>query len=120
MKYLLLCLLLPACSMVPTPGGRYAALMGGKGSLVYNADGSMSFIYDNEVSFQHATQLVGAAVMSKFAFKTQESNNAVSTVTEKGKAAVNLKKTVDPQAIPGAAQGQALIKGTLDPNIIPK
>lgn len=40
-------------------------MLGGKGSLVYNADGSMSYIYDNELSFQHATQMISSGLVTQ-------------------------------------------------------
>ncbi len=40
--------------------------MGGKGSLFYNADGSMSYVYDFVASFQHAIQ--GAVALGTAGF----------------------------------------------------
>lgn len=53
-----------SCSIIPVPvpngngngGGSIAVLMGGKGVLNYNADGSVAYSYSNEKSFQHAMQ----------------------------------------------------------------
>ena len=42
-------------------GAAYAGLLGGKGLLTYNADGSMAFSYHQEKSFQHALQAAAAA-----------------------------------------------------------
>lgn len=59
--------LLPvACSIYPTPlpnkdGGAANFLQfAGKAQVTYNADGSASFIVDNEISWQHTMQTAAA------------------------------------------------------------
>lgn len=63
-----------SCSFVPTPvktgkgGATVAMLMGGKGMLNYNADGSMAFTYQQEKSFQQAMQTAGVAAAGYFSY----------------------------------------------------
>lgn len=61
---------LVSCSHYPTPyrdqNGKvaYATQFGGKWQHTINADGSMAFIGDNEISLQHITQMATALGMS--------------------------------------------------------
>lgn len=63
---------LTACSDVPTPmpdghgGGMRARLVGGKGALYYNADGSMSYVFNQVQSFQHFMQFLSLAASQGF------------------------------------------------------
>lgn len=80
MKHILLmavALLCASCSMVPTPvpsgkgGGMIAMLVGGKGVLNYNADGSMAYTYSNEKSMQHFLQTAASLGMSYYTYLGQ-------------------------------------------------
>ncbi len=77
-----------SCSMVPTPvtngkgGGAIAMLVGGKGVLNYNADGSMAYSYSNEKSFQHAMQAATSISLSYIGYL----NNLAKEVTTRFEA----------------------------------
>lgn len=87
MKALLLFIALcgASCSMLPTPvsngkgGSAVAVLVGGKGVLNYNADGSMAYTYSNEKSFQHAMQTVSTLGLSYIGYL----NNLAKEVTSR-------------------------------------
>lgn len=59
-----------SCSSYPTPlpndkgGSARLVQVAGKGQVTYNADGSMAFIFDNEISFQHLMQTAAAVGLS--------------------------------------------------------
>lgn len=52
---------LVSCADIPTPFGK-ARIVGGKGGLYYNADGSMSYVFNHVQSFQHFMQMLGLAI----------------------------------------------------------
>jgi hypothetical protein len=128
MKALILLLLccLTSCSVVPTPmkdakgNARVAVLWGGKGSLEYNADGSMSLVYANEKSFQHAAQVVTAAAagyMSHLNTVASESTKAVTQreITNRF-ATKSAADTAAAQSADAAAQnGKAIDAGLFAP-----
>lgn len=57
----LLAAILVSCSDIPTPFG-HARIVGGKGGLYYNADGSMSYVFNQVQSFQHFMQMLSLAI----------------------------------------------------------
>jgi hypothetical protein len=73
----LCCALLANCAFVPTPvpdgrgGAAVARIVGGKGMLNYNADGSMAFTFSLEKSLQHTIQGAVALGTAGFSYLTQ-------------------------------------------------
>jgi len=97
----------------------HARLLGGKGHLQYNPDGSMSYTYTNEKSFQHGMQAVvalGTAGFSYLTTKAQELTtqlqNANLTQIQRDQIAANLQTTI--------AQINATTKATFINAGIPK
>lgn len=64
----LLALALVACADIPTPmpdkdgGSKSARIFGGKGTMTYNADGSMAFTWSLEKTAQHFFQALSLAI----------------------------------------------------------
>lgn len=118
-------LFLAACSSVPTPlkdekGGAVSArLLGGKGALSYNADGSMAFTYNNVQSFQHLMQAATALGMSYIGYL----ESLAQQVTDRYMAG---QITIQQRDAALAAIEQAKVAAgvtkstTLNPNVIPK
>lgn len=109
MKHILLSLLVAlfaaSCSDVPVPlsdgkgGAARFRQLGGKGSITYNADGSVMFVFDNEISMQHALQAATALGLSyidylgmKVMELTKQLANANLTTIEQAKISADLAK----------------------------
>lgn len=113
----LLCSILASCTVMPTVArkadGSYVATTGG--SILGRNKGVVSKITlpDGTMIEHHVTDSDNTAVASNY-ITGQVLKPLVSAT---GTALV--KRTVDPQAIPGAAKGEALIKGTVDPQAVP-
>lgn len=85
----MLCLFLVCCSSVPTPmrdaqGKNVSAyLVAGKGALNYNADGSMSYVYNNEKSWQHTMQTASSLGVGYFNHLTQAAKEITAQLANK-------------------------------------
>ena len=113
----LLCSVLASCTVMPTVARK------ADGSYVASAGGSI--LGRNKGVKTEITMPDGVTIKHEVA---DSDNTAVATnyitgqvlkplVSASGQALV--KGTVDPQSVPGAAKGQALIKGTVDPQAVP-
>lgn len=80
---------LSSCSSVPTPmhdarGKNVSAyLVAGKGALNYNADGSMSYVYNNEKSWQHTMQTASSLGVGYFNHLTQAAKEITAQLANK-------------------------------------
>lgn len=97
-------LLFTSCSVIPTPGGQYAMMLGGKGHLEYGPGGTMAYTYSNEKSFHHATQAL-VAVAGSMASASVSKAKEVTTQQANASAA----KTAQQKIAADAATEQARI-----------
>ena len=118
---IMLCVFLACCSYIPTPmrdaagGTRAAVIVGGKGSLTYNADGSMQFVYTQEKSLQQTWQALTALGMSGFQAwttikqeLTKQLENHELSLTQRADIAAKLKIVEAQLTAAQATNGKAI------------
>lgn len=127
MKPLLLAasVLFTSCSIVPTPvkndngGSTLAVLVGGKGALSYNADGSMAYTYNNVQSFQHLMQAATAVGMTYIGYL----ESLAQQVTDRymaGQITLQQKNAALASIEQAKIAAGVTTSTTLNPNVIPK
>lgn len=123
-RIVLLCLLYlvgglaTSCSVVPTPYG-YAAMMGGKGALSSQRDGSVKFAYDNEDSFRSAAALAALGVGAWQSVAAARSADALSA-TQAGEATKQQAASLAAEVQQAEIAAGVTKSTTLNPNVIPK
>lgn len=107
----LLALLLASCSAIPTPSGKYAVMLGGKGHLEYGPGGTMAYTYSNEKSFQHATQAIVAVAASAASASVSKAKEVTTQVKDTNATKATINASNNATAVETAkinAQGAAI------------